>query len=184
MADEAEAAADTTRNEDTEMAEAEAEVGPDVTIEEPPRDESEEHGADRSTVLDFIDAGDLAHDVLQESTETRRDPDEKTSNVADNGRDGLNVTAQTPQGTRVATPNPLAAIARPAPTPSASTQSRLSYATMLKQRPNDWHLEFSMDDHPPLSLPLDMTVYGAIHLHELRLEIVAAPSATENMTPL
>ncbi|KZV79735.1 hypothetical protein EXIGLDRAFT_706482 [Exidia glandulosa HHB12029] len=174
MADEAEAAADTTRNEeDTEMAEAEAEVGLDVTIEEPPRDESEEHEADRSTVLvgeedvgeddvaqDFIDADDLAHDVLQESTETRREPDEKTTNVnvADNGRDGLNVTAQTPQGTRVATPNPLAAIARPAPTPSASTQSRLSARTT----------DISMDDHPPLSLPLDMTVYGAIHLHELR----------------
>ena len=78
MADEpaAGAEADTAHNEDTEMAEAEAEVGPDVTIEEAPHDESEEHEADRSAVLvgeedageddvaeDFIDADDLAHDV-------------------------------------------------------------------------------------------------------------------------
>jgi hypothetical protein len=32
-------------------------------------------------------------------------------------------------------------------------------------RPSDWHLEFSIDDN---SLPLDLTIYGAIHQHEMR----------------
>lgn len=38
----------------------------------------------------------------------------------------------------------------------------------------DWHLEFSMDDHP---LPLDLTIYGAIHQHELRKKKAGSGSA-------
>lgn len=38
-----------------------------------------------------------------------------------------------------------------------------SYATALKTSPTDWHLEFSMNGQ---QLPLETTVYGAIHRHE------------------
>lgn len=38
--------------------------------------------------------------------------------------------------------------------------SKGSYAAALKAKPTDWHLEFSLDD---VILPLDMTIYGAIH---------------------
>lgn len=73
--------------------------------------------------------------------------------------------AQTPDGTRVATPslpqNPLAA-----------RNSKASYATAVKTQPSDWHLQFSMDD---LALPLDLTIYGAIHQHELRKNMGSAP---------
>jgi E3 ubiquitin-protein ligase TRIP12 len=46
-----------------------------------------------------------------------------------------------------------------------SSSIRTSYAAALKSKPSDWHLEFSMDDHV---LPLDLTIYGAIHQHEAR----------------
>ena len=71
--------------------------------------------------------------------------------------------AQTPDGTRVATPNPSKG---PSTTPPrGSALQKASYAAALKAKPSDWHLEFSMDDH---NLPLDLTIYGAIHQHEAR----------------
>lgn len=78
--------------------------------------------------------------------------------------DGSKVVAQTPDGTRVATPNPNSA---PGPSASGSNASppKPSYAAALKNKPSDWQLEFSMDDHV---LPLDMTIYGAVHQHESR----------------
>ena len=49
--------------------------------------------------------------------------------------------------------------------------SKASYAAALKANPTDWHLEFSMDDH---TLPLDLTIYEAIHQHEMRKKTGAA----------
>ena len=72
--------------------------------------------------------------------------------------------AQTPDGTRVATPNPTKPYSG-APTPRGTLGPKTSYAGALKSKPSDWHLEFSMDDH---KLPLDLTIYGAIHQHEAR----------------
>lgn len=40
-----------------------------------------------------------------------------------------------------------------------------SKGSILKAKQTDWHLEFSTDDH---LLPLDFTIYGAIHQHEIR----------------
>jgi E3 ubiquitin-protein ligase TRIP12 len=87
--------------------------------------------------------------------------------------DGSKVEAQTPEGTRVGTPSAV---------PSSSKGSGLrgwssgkgSYASALKAKQTDWHLEFSMDDHP---LPLDLTIYGAIHQHELRKKKAGSGSA-------
>ncbi|KAL0059411.1 Ubiquitin fusion degradation protein 4 [Marasmius tenuissimus] len=78
--------------------------------------------------------------------------------------DGSKVEAQTPDGTRVATPAQRDVSS--AAGPSASSLARpSSYAAALKAKPTDWHLEFAMDDHV---LPLDLTIYGAIHQHEMR----------------
>ncbi|KIK61678.1 hypothetical protein GYMLUDRAFT_42696 [Collybiopsis luxurians FD-317 M1] len=87
--------------------------------------------------------------------------------------DGSKVEAQTPDGTRVATPNPSTSISQGAAStfrPPAS--SRPSYASALKAKPTDWHLEFAMDDHV---LPLDLTIYGAIHQHEMRKKTGRVP---------
>lgn len=75
---------------------------------------------------------------------------------------GSKIEAQTPDGTRVATPN----LSKDGPSTSRQMMSsKASYAAALKAKPSDWHLQFSMDDH---ILPLDLTVYGAMHQHEMR----------------
>ena len=71
--------------------------------------------------------------------------------------------AQTPDGTRVVTPSP----PRDAP-PQDSSAQKASYASALKAKPTDWHLEFSIDGH---EIPLETTIYGAIHQHEARRSI-------------
>lgn len=91
-----------------------------------------------------------------------------TVNVAE---DGSRIEAQTPDGTRVATPNSAARDGQSTPT-RASRSARTSYAAALKAKPTDWHLEFSMDDH---ILPLDLTIYGAIHQHEMRKKTGSLP---------
>ncbi|KAF8519043.1 hypothetical protein BU17DRAFT_48078 [Hysterangium stoloniferum] len=93
-----------------------------------------------------------------------------TLNVAD---DGSKVEAQTPDGTRVATPS--FSRGPPAALPSSSS-AKTSYAAALKAKPSDWHLEFSMDDQ---ILPLDLTIYGAVYQHEARkaLSSVLNPNA-------
>lgn len=59
-----------------------------------------------------------------------------------------------------------------------NTSNKGSYASAVKTKPADWHLEFSMDDH---ILPLDLTVYGAIHQHEVRKK--ATGSASQSQLP-
>jgi E3 ubiquitin-protein ligase TRIP12 len=81
------------------------------------------------------------------------------------------VVAQTPEGTRVGTPS--ASSGTTAAAARRSMQPRSSYAAALKAKPSDWHLQFSMDDH---ILPLDLTIYGAIHQHEMRKKSGPAPS--------
>lgn len=76
---------------------------------------------------------------------------------------GSKIEAQTPDGTRVATPN----LSKDASTSTSrqAASSKASYAAALKAKPSDWHLQFSMDENV---LPLDLTIYGAMHQHELR----------------
>ncbi|KAG6335267.1 hypothetical protein ID866_3823 [Astraeus odoratus] len=88
--------------------------------------------------------------------------------------DGGKVEAQTPDGTRIATPNSIKdVLTGPMSRSAASTKS--SYAAALKAKPVDWHLEFSVDDHV---LPLDLTIYGAIHQHEMRKKAGSQPSSS------
>ena len=82
--------------------------------------------------------------------------------------DGSKVEAQTPDGTRVGTPN---AASKEQGLVRSALSSRTSYAAALRAKPTDWHLEFSMDEH---TLPLDLTIYGAIHQHEMRKKAGAA----------
>ncbi|KAF8074929.1 hypothetical protein FPV67DRAFT_1559549 [Lyophyllum atratum] len=120
---------------------------------------------DSELQADFTDDEELDADVFDDD---EVDPDQSVSektvmlSVAD---DGSKVEAQTPDGTRVATPNSAAKDGPSHLNPRASLSTRASYAAALKAKPTDWHLEFSMDDH---ILPLDLTIYGAIHQHEMR----------------
>ncbi|KAL1941289.1 hypothetical protein VTO73DRAFT_7501 [Trametes versicolor] len=113
-------------------------------------------------------AADFTDDEVDVDAEVIEDEDpdnsisDKTINVSV-GEDAR-VEAQTPDGTHVPTPGSARGLPSSTPTPRTSTP-KTSYAAALKTKPSDWHLEFSMDDH---KLPLDLTVYGAIHQHELR----------------
>ncbi|KAG8745001.1 Ubiquitin fusion degradation protein 4 [Ceratobasidium sp. 414] len=113
---------------------------------------------------------DFEAEFYEEDMEPQHAAPDKTVSVALTD-DGTKVEAQTPDGTRVATPNPSAALERGTPSSSAS---KFSYAAALKAKPTDWHLEFSMDDHV---LPLDTTIYGAVHHHEARRAAAAAVTA-------
>lgn len=79
--------------------------------------------------------------------------------------DGSKVEAQTPDGTRVATPNPLNLLRATKGAVGPGLAGKASYAAALKAKPTDWHLQFEMDDSV---LPLDLTIYGAIHQHQMR----------------
>ncbi|THH11305.1 hypothetical protein EW145_g739 [Phellinidium pouzarii] len=109
-------------------------------------------------VGDFMDA-DVDAEVFEDDLDDDSDGSAEKTVTLSVAPDGSKVEAQTPDGTRVATPNPSAD-----PISSLSTQ-KPSYAAALKNKSNDWHLEFTMDGHV---LPLDMTIYGAVHQHEER----------------
>ncbi|KAF8605840.1 hypothetical protein BDV93DRAFT_469584 [Ceratobasidium sp. AG-I] len=115
---------------------------------------------------------DFEAEFYEEDMEPQHATPDKTVSVALTD-DGTKVEAQTPDGTRVATPNPSAVVDRAAAgTPSSS--SKFSYAAALKAKPSDWHLEFSMDGHV---LPLDTTIYGAVHHHEARRAAVSGSAS-------
>ncbi|KAK7025056.1 ubiquitin fusion degradation protein 4 [Favolaschia claudopus] len=97
---------------------------------------------DSEMAADFTDDDEVDAEVFDDEV----DPD---SSIADKtvtlsvAEDGSKVEAQTPDGTRVATPS--LKDGQPSPLPRAPA-TRVSYASALKAKPTDWHLEFSMDD--------------------------------------
>jgi E3 ubiquitin-protein ligase TRIP12 len=118
---------------------------------------------------DFTDDDEIDAEVFDDEDSDNSAAEKTiTVNVAE---DGSRIEAQTPDGTRVATPNSAARDGQATPTRS-SRNARASYAAALKAKPTDWHLEFSMDDHV---LPLDLTIYGAIHQHEIRKKTGSLP---------
>lgn len=123
-------------------------------------------------VADFTDEEDEVDAEVFDDDDM--DPDNSISDktvTLSVAEDGSKVEAQTPDGTRVATPAQREGPSSSSTGPSASS-ARPSYAAALKTKPTDWHLEFVMDDHV---LPLDLTIYGAIHQHEMRKKTGSLP---------
>ncbi|KAH7913854.1 hypothetical protein BJ138DRAFT_1177757 [Hygrophoropsis aurantiaca] len=151
---------------------ASASVGSSAAAEpQPSVGQSDSALIDSGFAADFTD-DEVDAEVFDDEDEGDH-PADKTISLAI-ADDGAKVEAQTPDGTRVATPNP----AKDTASISTSRQAfsnRSSYAAALKAKPSDWHLEFSMDDQ---LLPLDLTIYGAIHQHELRKKLGPVPSST------
>ncbi|BGP25982.1 E3 ubiquitin-protein ligase TRIP12 [Rhodotorula toruloides] len=85
--------------------------------------------------------------------------------VNDEGENGGKLVAKTPDGTRVATPQPAAkgSTSTASPGSAPSSKPRASYAAALKAEPTDFHLEFMMGGR---EIDLDTTVYGAVHRYE------------------
>ncbi|KAJ7931766.1 hypothetical protein B0H13DRAFT_1957533 [Mycena leptocephala] len=118
---------------------------------------------DSEMAAEFTDEEEVDAEVFDEDV----DPD---NSIADK-----TVTLSIAEGT-----TPLTFLIAPANSLSDGTPSlaprasatRASYASALKAKPTDWHLEFSMDDQ---TLPLDLTIYGAMHQHEMRKKTGALP---------
>ncbi|KAG5636235.1 hypothetical protein H0H81_008716 [Sphagnurus paluster] len=127
---------------------------------------------DTGLEAEFTDDEEIDADVFDEDeVDPDRSISDKTIMLAV-AEDGSKVEAQTPDGTRVATPNSAVKDTPSGSNPRTSLSTRASYAAALKAKPTDWHLEFSMDDH---TLPLDLTIYGAIHQHEMRKKTGPSP---------
>ncbi|KAF7308316.1 Ubiquitin-protein ligase [Mycena chlorophos] len=112
-------------------------------------------------MADYSDEDEVDAEVFDEEVDPDNSIADKTVTLSV-GEDGSKIEAQTPDGTRVATPSIKDTQASLA---TKGLTTRASYASALKAKPTDWHLEFSMDDQP---LPLDLTIYGAMHQHEMR----------------
>lgn len=128
---------------------------------------SSENLVETELAADFTDEEEVDAEVLDDDVDPDNSVSDKTVtvNVAE---DGSKIEAQTPDGTRVATPAKESYLTAT----RSSRNTRTSYAAALKAKPTDWHLEFSMDDQV---LPLDLTIYGAIHQHETRKKAGSFP---------
>jgi E3 ubiquitin-protein ligase TRIP12 len=115
-------------------------------------------------IVDDLDEGTSDDEVV--------DPSAVNMEIASTGK----VTARKEDGTRVATPlqpgTPVSAGTRPASTSHAASihstrgsslalsSRQFSYAAALAAVPQDWHIEFSMDDK---KIPKDTTIYRAVY---------------------
>ncbi|KAL8736754.1 MAG: hypothetical protein Q9166_000120 [cf. Caloplaca sp. 2 TL-2023] len=120
---------------------------------------------------------DAIVDDLEDGVEGDQLPDPTAVNmeVAATGK----VTARKEDGTRVATPSQNATTSLGGPSvggpssllsrellaaginPSAARRA-MSYAAAIQAVPQDWHIEFSIDDKP---IPNDTTIYRAVHVN-------------------
>ena len=130
-------------------------------------DEDEDMEADLDALVDDLEEGGLEQDAP--------DPTAVNLEIANSGK----VTALTEDGARVSTPSQsnaptptnrerLSASSRLAlaremlSTPTSSTRP-MSYASALQQVPQDWHIEFSVNDQPIIS---ETTIYRACHFNQ------------------
>lgn len=129
-------------------------------------EDEEMEGMDDSAALDDI-VGELEEEMEEDSQE---DPSAVNMEVAAGGK----VITRQEDGTRVATPSqapgsnprsgsslpPTATPTQPAQgTPSAAARP-MSYAAAIQAIPQDWHIEFSLDDKV---ISNETTIYRAVH---------------------
>ena len=109
----------------------------------------------------------IVDDLEEELADDAPEPDAINMEVAATGK----VTARKEDGTRIATP----LAGAPAPKPSSSSRSletralggpavsrAMSYAAAIQAIPQDWHIEFSVNDQP---LSNETTIYRAVHFN-------------------
>lgn len=129
---------------------------------------------------------DALVDDLEDGTALDADMPEPSAvnlEVANTGK----VTARTEDGTRINTPSGNTPVATPTArdrdrmsatarllaareflsTPTSSSRPGMSYASALQQVPQDWHIEFSVNDQPISS---ETTIYRACHFNNVQGE--------------
>jgi len=122
----------------------------------------------------------IVDDLEDELDDNLPDPSAVSVEVAPTGQ----ATAREEDGTRVATPTQNTQAAKPPPelsTPSSrlsallqssamrqslgGAASALSYAAAVQSIPQDWHIEFSVNDQP---LSNETTIYRAVHFNQAK----------------
>ena len=122
------------------------------------------------------DEGDDSRDALEPVLDDdMADPGAVNMEVTDGGN---KVTARQEDGTRIPTPSQIpkgAALARQllsshspstrpgASTPASSLWGAKSFAEAVQSTPQDWHIEFSVNDQP---ISNDTTIYRAVHFSQ------------------
>lgn len=149
---------------------------------------SDDEDADDSAALDAI-VGELDEEMEEDNGE---DPGAVSLEVAAGGK----ITARKEDGTRVATPSqgpPGSSTARSAsslqsaasaqPTSATPTQSNrpMSYAAAIQAVPQDWHIEFSLDDKP---ISNETTIYRAVHNSTAQVDEHASRSVWSAIHPI
>lgn len=131
-------------------------------------DENEDVEAELDALVDDLEEGGLERDVP--------DPTAVNVEVANSGK----VIARTEDGARVGTPSGNTPVATPTTRDRMSASARLmaarellstptsssrpmSYASALQQTPQDWHIEFSVNDQP---ISAETTIYRACHFNK------------------
>lgn len=158
---------------------------PPVTEEDHPRhtlecaDEkqmSDEDDLEDTSALDAI-VGELDEDMEDAEHGNESDPSAINMEVATGGK----ITAMKDDGTRVPTPSgstlaasrgasealsgpppapPSSGQGTPSPATPSAARTHMSYASALQAVPQDWHIEFSMDNKV---IPNETTIYRAVH---------------------
>lgn len=136
----------------------------------------EERLSDQDSLDENNPLNSIVDDFEDEMDDEEPDPSAVNVEVAPTGK----VTARKEDGTRVATPVQGQSAIKPPPPPDR-TPSRLSsllrtaaahglastgalsYAAAVQSTPQDWHIEFSINDQP---IPNDTTIYRAVHFNQ------------------
>ncbi|KAF2242282.1 hypothetical protein BU26DRAFT_570966 [Trematosphaeria pertusa] len=175
----------------------------------------EERLSDHESMDENSALNTIVDDFDDEMEDEEPDPSAVSVEVAPTGK----VTARKEDGTRVATPVQGQPATKPPPQERMSTPSRLSsllrgaaahqglgssagalsYAAAVQSTPQDWHIEFSVNEQP---LSNDTTIYRAVHfkqaqpsdmphrtvwnaIHTIKFKRVSGPPPTESnaLTP-
>ncbi|OCK74188.1 hypothetical protein K432DRAFT_410071 [Lepidopterella palustris CBS 459.81] len=188
--------------------------------QEPIECADEERLSDEDDMDDHAALNAIVDDLEDEMDDDTPDPSAVSVEVASTGK----VTARKEDGTRVATPlqgQATATSARPSPVERMATQrlsallrgsplqqafgnstassGGLSYAAAVQSVPQDWHIEFSVNDQP---ISNETTIYRAVHfnptqpndvsirtvwnaIHTIKFRRVAGPPPVESnsLTP-
>ena len=190
---------------------------PTETMEDQPEAKDSQEAlecADEAHISDLDDDGEADLDALVDDLEEggldqdAPEPSAVNMEVANSGK----VTARTEDGARVATPSQgttpthrdrgsassrLALARELLSTPTSSARPGMSYASALQQIPQDWHIEFTVNDKP---IPSETTIYRACHFnqaqgdelssrniwsatHTIKFKRVQGPPPTERNSP-
>lgn len=171
----------------------------------------EERLSDPDSMEDTNALNAIVDDLEDDLDDDLPDPSAVSVEVAPTGK----ATARKEDGTRVATPIQGTPVAKPPSdtrTPSSrlsallqdsalsrtlgNAASALSYAAAVQSTPQDWHIEFSVNDQP---ISNDTTIYRAVHfsqtqppeiahrtvwngIHTIKFKRVQGPPPTESST--